>query len=690
MSVNLNHPKYYFNRELSWLKFNDRVLEEADDSIHPLLERLKFLAIYSSNLDEFYMIRVGGLMEQIAAGIQDLPADGLTPLTQASMVSTHVHQSVKEQYRILEEEILPKLKRKGLRIRKINSLRIREQEDLYAYFKEQIFPVLTPLAIDPTHPFPQLNSLSLNLLVELRAPYSQEIRKAVILVPPSLARFIEVNEKDENKDFILIEDVIKKYLCDLFPHMKIISCAPFRITRNADIDLAEAEADDLLKHIERELRKRRSGTVIRMELGKEMSLANRQFLKEMTGIEEDGIFDIPSILDLTSFFQFLGLDFPELRDPPFASVPSHRLIKNDNIFEAISEGDILLHHPYDSFNHVIEFLEEASVDPQVLAIKMTLYRTTGQSPIVAALKQAVENGKQVTALIELKARFDEENNIVWAKQLDKAGVNVVYGLLGLKTHCKIAMVVRQEDTQIKRYLHLSTGNYNEKTARIYTDIGLMTCNPDMGEDASGLFNLLTGYSLQKDWKKFFIAPTSLRSNLKKQIEQCIEEHSEQHPASIIMVMNSLVDPEIIRSLYKASIAGIQVKLIVRGICCLRPGVSGVSKNISVKSIVGRFLEHSRIYSFTANGKSKVFLGSADMMQRNLDRRVELIFPIEDEKIKMRVRAIIQCLMEDERNSRILKQDGSYKRVKQDNGFDVHQFLLSEALSRQEGMDSIAV
>lgn len=688
MSVNLKHPKYYFNRELSWLKFNDRVLEEAADGFHPLLERLKFLAIYSSNLDEFYMIRVGGLMEQIAAGIQDVPADGLIPQVQADMVGDHVHQAVKVQYDILENDILPKLKKKGIRIRNLNSLRRREQTFVEDYFKDQIFPILTPLAIDPTHPFPKLKSLGLALLLELRAPYKNEKKKAVIHIPGTLPRFIHVPQEGINSDFVAIEDIIQRYAYLLFPQMKILSIAPFRITRNADIDLAEAEADDLLKHIERELRKRRIGTVIRVEVSEQMSRENREFLQRMTGIDERGTFDIPSFLDLTSFFQFMGLNFPGLKDTPFSSVPSTRFINNRNIFEVISQGDILLHHPYESFNHVSEFLKEASEDPDVLAIKITLYRTTGESPIVAALKQAVEKGKQVTALIELKARFDEENNIVWAKKLDDAGVNVVYGMLGLKTHCKITMVVRKEEKKIRRYLHLSTGNYNEKTARIYTDLGLMTANQEMGEDASALFNLLTGYSLQKDWKKFFIAPAALRKSLKKLAEECIHNHSKENPSRITLVVNSLVDPEFIRLLYKASMAGIKVDLIVRGICCLRPGIPGVSENIKVKSIVGRFLEHSRIFWFRYNGKSHIYLGSADLMQRNLDRRVELVFPAEDIQIKRRVQTIVKSMWDDERNSRWLDQNGNYERNKIKNGFDVQKFLISEALSRQEGIDTI--
>jgi polyphosphate kinase len=688
MSINLKHPKFYFNRELSWLKFNDRVLEEALDNSHPLLERLKFIAIFSSNLDEFYMIRVGGLMEQIAAKVPDVPADGLPAFQQVKLISAHVHEAVNKQYQILDEDIIPKLKRRGLRIRQVVSLRKREKEYLSDYFHRQIFPVLTPLAIDPAHPFPQIKGLGISLLVELREPYQKEVKRAVILVPSTLPRFIEVPQENGKKDFVSIEDVICKHVDSLFPNMKITSIAPFRITRNADIDLAEAEADDLLLHIERELRKRRSGTVIRMELGQQMTAENREFLQRMTGVEDEGIYDIPSFLDLSAFFQFMGVGFPELKDEPFHSVPHERFISDRSIFDIISNGDVLLHHPYDSFNHVADFLEEAAKDPQVLAIKMTLYRTTGQSPVVAALEKAVENGKQVTALIELKARFDEENNIVWARELDKAGVNVVYGLLGLKTHCKIAMVVRKEKDRIKRYLHLSTGNYNEKTARIYTDLGLMSCDEKMGEDASALFNLLTGYSLQKTWNKFLIAPDALRNNLSKLIERTVSQHSEENPSRIILVMNSLVDPAIIRQLYRASMAGVKIDMVVRGICCLRPGIPGVSENIKVKSIVGRFLEHCRIFYFKSNGKSTIYMGSADIMQRNLDRRVELVFPVQDVPIKRKVRNIIQYLLDDKRRSRYLQPDGSYSFEPKSGDFSVQEFLVNEALKRQGSIDTI--
>ncbi|MEM9984625.1 MAG: polyphosphate kinase 1 [Bacteroidota bacterium] len=688
MSVDLTDPKYYFNRELSWLSFNDRVLEEAGDTRHPLLERLKFISIFSSNLDEFYMIRVAGLKEQIAAGVRDIPADGLSPREQLKRISAHVSESVKWQSRIMEEDLLPKLRRKGIRIRSINSLRKQEREYATHYFESQVFPVLTPLAVDPTHPFPQLKSLGLNLLVELQNPYESETKVAVIHIPSSLPRFVKLGDDQDKRDFVMIEDLIRKHAPYLFPNLKILSLSEFRITRNADLDLSEAEADDLLKFIERELRKRRAGTVIRLEVSQKMSAHNRQFLKDITGLTEADVYDIDTFLDLATFMQFLSLDFPDLKDQPFTPALDQRAVTDRNIFQTIAEGDILLHHPYDSFNHVIEFIQEAAQDPNVLAIKQTLYRTTGKSPIVQALKQAVNNGKQVTALIELKARFDEENNIEWAKDLDQSGVNVVYGVLGLKTHCKIAMVVRKEGDQIVRYLHLGTGNYNEKTAKLYTDLSFMTCNAEMGADASALFNLLTGYSLQKQWNKFMIAPATLRKGISELLDEALRSHGEHNPSRIIMVMNSLVDPKMIRHLYRASQAGIKVELVVRGICCLKPGIKGVSENITVKSIVGRFLEHTRIYYFKFNGQSRIYLGSADLMQRNLNRRVELVFPIEEPHIKRRLRSIIQLLLDDDAKSRYLTSDGIYKRSKSNGKLNVQHHLLAESRKRHQELDTI--
>lgn len=692
MSVSLKQSKYYFNRELSWLKFNERVLEEAADETHPLLERLKFIAIFSSNLDEFFMIRVAGLKEQIHAGVNDIAADGLRPEEVLTKISQDTHASVVKQGKLLSKDILVKLSKKGIRIRAINTLRKHQKNYLHKYFLQKVFPILTPLGIDPAHPFPQLKGLGINLLVELRTPYRSDNKKAVVHIPSSLPRFIELPSDNGKHDYVVLEALIRQHVNELFPNMKILSTSEFRVTRNADLDLSEAEADDLLKFIEHELRKRRRGTLIRMEVSEQMSLENRDFLKQITGLTELDVYDIPSYLDLSAFMRFLRLDYPDLKDPQFTPTLNPHFVSDRDVFKTIAKGDILLHHPYESFNHVVDFIQEAAEDPQVLAIKQTLYRTSGKSPIVKALKTAVENGKQVTALIELQARFDEQNNIEWAKELDRSGVNVVYGVLGLKTHCKICMVVRQEGKHIRRYLHLGTGNYNATTARIYTDYSLMTCNEEMGEDASGLFNLLTGYSLQKNWKKFFIAPGTLRAEISELIQTCIEQHTEEEPSRIIMVMNSLVDPEMIRLLYQASMRGIKVELVVRGICCLRPGIKGVSENITVKSIVGRFLEHTRAYYFKYKGKSRIYLGSADLMQRNLNRRVELVFPLSDSKIKRRVRGIIQHLLDDNVKSRYLQEDGTYKRAvvpENEVPFNVQEFLLKQAKEKQKEIDTIS-
>lgn len=691
MSENLKSPKYYFNRELSWIKFNERVLEEAEDSRHPLLERLKFISIFSSNLDEFYMIRVSGLNEQVHANIRDIPADGLPPRAVLNRISAEVHQLVAKQASILEEDILPKLKRKGIRIRDTNSLRKPQSQYLADYFREKIFPVLTPMAIDSSHPFPILKNLSLNLMVQLRESYKNELKTAVVPIPGQLPRFIPLPSDNGKTDFVILEDVMKKYVDQLFPKLKILDISEFRITRNADLQLAEAEADDLLKFIEREIRKRRLATVIRLEVSREMPESARQFLMENMDLTENSIYESPTYLGLSAFMSLMKVEAPEIKDQPFLPAFEKRLIKQPNIFKAIREGDIILHHPYDSFNHVIDFVSQAAEDPKVLAIKQTLYRTSGNSPIVSALKKAVENGKSVTALIELKARFDEENNISWAKDLEETGVNVIYGLMGLKTHCKISMVVRQEGDSFKRYLHLSTGNYNATTAKIYTDLSLFTTDKEMGEDASGLFNLLTGFSQQEDWNKFLVAPATLRKGITKLIKECVKNHKKDTPARIIMVMNSLVDPDIIQELYKASMKGIKIELIIRGICCLKPGIPEVSENITVKSIVGRFLEHCRIFYFKHSGKSTIYMGSADLMQRNLNRRVELVFPVEDPKIKHRVRHIIQALLDDNEKSRYLDAEGKYgPRELGSNAkkINVQEDLLKESKEKNKGLDTI--
>ncbi len=692
MAVNLKNPNLYFNRELSWLKFNERVLEEAMDSSHPLLERMKFLSIFSSNLDEFFMIRVAGLKEQIAADIHELPADGMRPDEVLDEIGKKVHHDVSKQSRILLEDVLPKLRKKGIRIRYYNTLTSSQKEELRVYFKEKIFPVLTPLAIDPSHPFPALRSLGLNIFIELRDPIQRkEPKVAVLPIPAILPRFIPLSGKNPG-DHLLLEDLIKPHLDMLFPNMKILNANIFRITRNADFDLSEAEADDLLKLIEKELRKRRLGTVIRLEVADKIHPDSRKFLQEITGLSERGIFDISGPLDLAAFIYLTGLDSPSLKDAPFTPALNPYITRSSSIFSAIRKRDIMLYHPYESFHHVVDLIQEAAKDRKVLAIKITLYRTSGKSPIVASMKEAAASGKQVTALIELKARFDEENNIVWAKQLEREGVNVVYGLLGLKTHCKILMIVRQEEGMIRRYVHMSTGNYNDKTAKLYTDIGFMTCDEDIGKDASDLFNLLTGYSRQNKWRKLFLAPHNLRSNLVSMIQETITHHSKSNPSQIRMVMNSLVDPGMIQWLYKASMKGVKVDLVVRGICCLKPGVKGVSENIRVRSIVGRFLEHPRIFHFKYGDTEKIHLGSADLMQRNLNRRVETVFPIENPDLMARVCSILDAMLEDNVKARSLDVDGAYNRVETEKNrprLNVQEYFLEIAKEQSQQIDTIS-
>lgn len=692
MAVNLKNPKLYFNRELSWLKFNERVLEEAQDTSHPLLERMKFLAIFSSNLDEFFMIRVAGLKEQVAADIHELPADGMEPKDVIDEIAKKVHNDVRLQAKILQDEVLPKLRKKGIRIRYYNTLNGAQKEHLRIYFKENIFPVLTPLAVDPSHPFPQLRNLGLNLLIEIRDPMlKRETKIAVLPIPALLDRFIPIPGKNSG-DHLLLEDLIIPHLETLFPGMVILNANTFRITRNADMDLSEAEADDLLKLIEKELRKRRLGTVIRLEVSDKMGSEGRSFLQQMTGLQDADIYDISGPVDLAAFFFLMSLDYPDLKDPSFTPALKDRITKSKNIFSAIKKGDILLNHPYDSFNHVVDLIQEAARDPKVLAIKITLYRTSGKSPIVQALKDAIAKGKQVTALIELKARFDEETNIVWAKELERAGVNVIYGLLGLKTHCKLLMVVRMESGHIRRYVHMSTGNYNAKTAKLYTDIGFMTADEQIGKDASELFNLLTGYSGQKAWRKLFVAPINLRANLSKLIQNAIQAHTPKNPSRIKMVMNSLVDPGMIQWLYKASMRGIRIDLVIRGICCLKPGLKGISENIRVRSIVGRFLEHPRIFYFRYGSEQHIYMGSADLMQRNLNRRVETLFPVEEPALQDRIAEVVDTMLADNVKARELKSDGSYVRVKiPKNGkrLNVQEFLLDKAHERQMQIDTIA-
>ena len=665
----LLHPDYFINREMSWLAFNGRVLEEAMDESNPVLERLKFLAIVSSNLDEFFMVRVAGLKDQVKAGFNRTDSSGHTPKEQLRMINARTHQMVEQQYDCFREEIIPLLAESGIRFLQSSELSLEQAAFLDDYFDSLIYPVLTPLAVDQSRPFPLLLNKSLNLAVMLRRKKGQSHKHvfAVVQVPAVLSRYIELPGTDE-KSYILLEEVIKKYSNRLFKGNEVISVYPFRITRNADMSLDEEGAEDLLKEIEKELKKRKWGAAVRLEIDGQMDQDVRLILQEALEVHPRDIYPIHGPIDLTKFFSFIQLPGCEhLCNEVILPQPPADLIGEEDLFAAIAERDILVHHPFESFDCVVDFVQKAAEDPNVLAIKQTLYRVSGDSPIIRSLALAAEKGKQVTVLVELKARFDEENNIHWARQLEKSGCQVIYGLVGLKTHCKITLVVRKEADSIRRYVHLSTGNYNNITATLYTDLGLFTSNPDIGVDASSLFNDLSGYSEPPEWRKLEAAPKGLRKKFRQMIKREMEKHTPESPGRIIAKMNSLTDEKIIGSLYEASCAGVQIDLIVRGICCLRPGIPGVSENIRVRSIIDRFLEHSRIFIFGNGGETKVFLSSADWMTRNLDRRVELLFPIEEPDLAKRVIGIVEHYLRDNTKARVLDSEGIYHRIQPEAG-----------------------
>lgn len=654
------------NREMALLAFFWRVLEEAQDETNPLLERLKFLAIVGSILAEFFMTRVSALKQQIEAGVTERTIDGMTPAEQLALVRQEATQLMVESRKVLYE-ILPQLERAGIQIRNYNTLNPEQQEYAREFFERVIFPVLTPLAYDPARPFPHISNMSLNLAVMIRDQYGQE-RFARVKVPNTLSRLVAVppppNAPPTHETYVWLDQLVTAHLESLFPGMEILETFSFRVTRDAEVVIQELEADDLLETIERGVRARRFGEVVRLTIDPMMPDNLRKILVENLELEPDDIYILEPPLGMSDLFGLYGaIERPDLKFQPFAPHYPALLRNTDDTFVAVRERDILLHHPYDSFLPVVEFLQEAARDPHVLAIKMTLYRVGKNAPVVQALLDAVRNGKQVTVLVELKARFDEESNIEWAKQLEKEGVHVVYGLLGLKTHSKIALIVREEGDEIRRYLHLSTGNYNAVTAQQYSDIGLLTGDEDMGADASDLFNFLTGYSAKEDYLKFMVAPINLRSGLEDLIEREIKHAENERDARIIIKTNSLVDTAMIRLLYKASQAGVQIELLVRGMCCLRPGIKGVSDNIRVTSIVGRFLEHSRIYYFHNAGVHEVYLGSADVRARNLDRRVEILFPIEDTRLVRHIRDdILHIYLADNVKARMLLPDGKYERV----------------------------
>jgi polyphosphate kinase len=670
----------YFNRELSWLEFNRRVLEEMLDQRTPLLERVKFLSIFSTNLDEFFMIRVAGIKQQVAAGVGTRSPDGMTPAEQLIAIRRVVEELTDQHRRCWLEDIQPKLRAHGIYALDYEELNEEQRAFCKAYFEREIFPVLTPLAFDPSHPFPQISNLSLNLAVVINDLEEGELF-ARVKVPAVLPRLIEIAggpcdeattiPLERRHCFVWLDEVIAANVDALFPGMEVVETYLFRITRNADVEIQEEEAADLLRTIEQGVRRRRFGAVVRLTVQHDMPQRIRDLLLANLKIGIDHIYEVSGPLGLSDLMALTRLDRPDLKDPPFYPSPP-AVLRNAHtsaeLFAAIRQQDILLHHPYDSFQPLVELIEAAAEDPNVLAIKQTLYRVGSNSPIVKALMHARDQDKQVTVLVELKARFDEENNITWARALERAGVHVVYGLVGLKTHAKIALVVRRELDGLRRYVHLGTGNYNATTARIYTDMGLLTCRPEIGADASDLFNFLTGYSRQRRYRTLLVAPVNLRDRLNWLIEREIAHAASGRPGHLIFKLNAVVDPSIIDLLYRASQAGVKIDLIARGICCLRPGVPDLSENIQVRSIVGRFLEHSRVYYFGNGGEPEVFLGSADLMQRNLDRRVETLFPIEDCGLVAHIRDnLLDVYLRDNARARVLLPNGSYVRLHPEEG-----------------------
>jgi polyphosphate kinase len=672
-------PQLYINRELSWLEFNSRVLHEAFDPRNPLLERLKFAAIFSTNLDEFYMVRVSGLRRQLAANVTVTAPDGLSPQEQLDAIAARVRELLAQQQRLLHEQLLPELADRGVRLVPLDELTAGEWVRLDEYFEQQVYPVLTPLAVDPGHPFPYISNLSLSLAVEIRDPVTLEDHFARVKVPRSLPRWVRFGRANQ---FVPLEQLIGVNLRALFPGMEVLNWYAFRITRNSDIELLHSEEpDDLLETIEEQVFLRRFGEVVRLEVQTGTPHSMRALLIEElrddrlppnATLTEADVHEMGPLLELGDLRELAQLEIPELRDPPLVPVTPPRLRGvNGGMFDVIRQGDVLVHHPFDSFQTTVEqFIERAAEDDDVLAIKLTLYRTSGDTPIVRALTEAAESGKQVVVLVELKARFDEANNITWARQLESAGVHVVYGMMDLKTHTKTCLVVRREADGIRRYVHVGTGNYNSKTARQYTDLGLFTSSPEIGADLSDLFNFLTGFSRQRHYRKLIIAPGDMRDRFLALIERERAHARQGRPARLIAKMNALADPAMVSALYAASQAGVEIDLIVRGICCLRPGIAGVSESIRVTSIVGRFLEHSRLWYFLNDGDEEYYLGSADWMPRNFERRVEAVTPVEDTLLHERLRTLLETYLRDNRNAWVLSADGSYTQLRADDAPEI--------------------
>lgn len=691
LRVELNNPKNYNNRELSWLAFNERVLEEALDERNPLLERLKFLSIFSSNLDEFFMVRVAGLKDQVKAGF-NRPENkaGMTPKQQLQKIGAKAHRLVEMQNSLFQDVIIPELKEEKVELLNMEQLSSAQLLRLETFFEEEIFPVLTPMAVDAYRPFPMLLNKSLNLAVSLLDEHEMDEdaqqKTAIVQVPAVLDRFIQLEDtKEDELHFVLLEDIISHYIYKLFRGYQIKSVTVFRITRNADMTIHEEGARDLLKEIEKELKKRKWGAAIRLEIPKqEYDYKMITFLTETLDIHRKDVYEIDGPIDMTRMMQFYKLVAAKREHLVYETLipqPPAEIGTDEDLFDAINDRDIFLHHPYESFEPIVDFVSKAADDPDVLAIKQTLYRVSGDSPIIDALKRAAEKGKQVTVLFELKARFDEENNVQWAKELEKSGCHVIYGMTHLKTHSKITLVVRKRHNRIERFVHLGTGNYNDQTAKLYTDMGLFTSKRKFGIDATNFFNYLSGYTEKPTFHHLSVAPFDIRSDIISMIDEEIRLHKRHGNGRIIMKMNSITDKPIIQKLYEASIAGVQIDLIIRGICCLRPGIKGVSENIRVRSIVGRYLEHTRIYYFHHNGEEKIQLSSADMMTRNMEKRVEILFPIFDGPIKRRIRGILDVMLRDNSKAREQDENGVYHYVTrgdQEELVDSQLILFNEA------------
>jgi polyphosphate kinase len=680
---------FYVNRELSWIYFNQRVLEEAvDPEAHPLLERVKFISIFSSNLDEYFMIRVAGIEDQYEAGIQDRTIDGLTPFEQLERIRMMVLQQLSERNECFYHNLLPALQREGIIFLRVAELSAQQQRALSHYFRKEIYPVLTPLAFDTGHPFPFMSNLSLNLAIELEDEESKTLKFARVKVPSILPRLLWLNAiKGFNDDGVIrliwLEDLIENNLAQLFPKMRIIQSHLFRLIRDADIEIEEDEAGDLLETIEQGIRSQRYGKVVRLDITPEMPLSVRKLLMNNLEVTERNVYEIDGALGMSCLLDILKIDRPDLKDEPF--VPNNPIAEqfDADIFSAIKAKDQLLYHPYDSFQPVVDFINQAAVDPDVLSIKQTLYRVGSNSPIVQALMKAAEEGKQVAVLVELKARFDEENNIVWARALEDVGAHVAYGLPGLKTHAKLTLIVRREQQKLKRYLHLGTGNYNPATGKIYTDYSLFTASEQLANDVAELFNALTGYSKHTEYRKLLVSPINTRKRIIEMIEREIELSRKEKKGRIVMKMNALVDAKTIRALYRASREGVKIDLIIRGICCLKPGIPGVSEHIRVISVIGRFLEHSRAYYFHNGGKEELYLGSADIMPRNLDDRVETLFPVFDKGFIQLVKSDLDLILSDNVKSWEMKADGVYSKINNESPKVNSQVLFLSRTSQKK-------